>query len=146
MKVPYPFTNAHFTVEIQGLTLGGFSKVRGLEAETETQKVQEGGVNDTVYMLPGQTTYSDIVLEKGIIQTSELWTWYESVIQGQIVRHDGTITLLNTRGERVLWWDFCGAFPHAWKGPSFDAGQAEIIIEEISLAHNGLSLPQGGGR
>jgi len=141
--IQHPYTAANFLVEIDGLLLGGFSKVSGLDIETETETIQEGGVNNFTYKLPSQTSYSDLVLENGIVEYSQLWPWYQGVVQGRIQRRNGSIYLLNTEGNKVFWWNFLQAFPHSWKGPSFDASQASVAIQQISLAHHGLSEAQG---
>lgn len=142
----YPFTNARFIVEIQGLTLGGFSRVDGLDIKTETLAVQEGGVNYVTWQLPAQTSYSDLVMENGIADKSQLWPWYEDVINGRIVRRNGTIYLLNSLGEKAMSWNFFEAFPHSWKGPGLDASQAMVAVQSITFAHHGISMPLMGGR
>ena len=139
----YPYTNARFIVEIEGLVLGGFSKVSGLDIQTELEPVKEGGVNYTTWQLPGQTSFTDIVLENGIADYSQLWPWYFDVINGKITRRNGTIYLVDNLGNKSIWWDFLDAFPHNWKGPTFDASQASVAVQEITLAHHGLSAPQG---
>ena len=39
-----PYLGFRFLVEIEGLIVGGFSEVSGLQAETEFEEVREGGV------------------------------------------------------------------------------------------------------
>jgi phage tail-like protein len=39
-----PYLSFRFLVEIQGLIVGGFSEVAGLQAETETEDIQEGAL------------------------------------------------------------------------------------------------------
>jgi phage tail-like protein len=47
-----PYLSFRFLVEIQGLIVGRFSEVFGLQAETEIESITEGGVNDYVPKLP----------------------------------------------------------------------------------------------
>ena len=51
-----PYLSVNFLVEIEGLVVGGFSKVDGLESTIETQDYVEGGRNDFVHkILKGQS-------------------------------------------------------------------------------------------
>ena len=49
-----PYLTFNFAVEIEGLLVGGFTEVSGLESEIEVEEYREGGVNGFVHKLPGQ--------------------------------------------------------------------------------------------
>ncbi|MBI1773062.1 MAG: phage tail protein [Burkholderiales bacterium] len=133
-----PFKAYNFFVEVEGILVGGFSSVEGLESRTEVKTVRQGGVNDTEYKLPGQMTYSDIVLKAGITALDPMWLWYQSTLQGQIKRKNGSIYILDDSGLPSVWWDFFNAWPISWQGPSLDAGQNMIATQSFTLAHEGI--------
>ncbi|MFD0676903.1 MULTISPECIES: phage tail protein [unclassified Paenibacillus] len=127
-----------FIVELDGLLVGGFSEVTGLQAETEVMPYNEGGVNDYVHYLPKQTKYQRIVLKRGITQASELWDWYEGVISGKIKRKSGSIILNNPAGKEICRWNFFESYPVKWIGPEMNASSTGVAIEAIEIVHKGL--------
>ena len=136
-----PFPTYNFAVEIEGLLVGGFTEVSGLDSQIEVDDHHEGGVNDHVHRLPGQTTYSNLELKHGLTAISTLWNWYHNVTRGVIERKNGTIMLLDPQQIPVMWWNFRNAIPVRWSGPTFDASSDQVGFESIELAHEGLTLP-----
>ncbi len=127
-----------FRIELEGLDVAGFSEVSGLSAETEIEEIAEGGLNQYVHRLPGRTKLQPIILKRGITTTNELWEWYESVVEGRIVRRSGSIILYDERDEEFRRWNFYEAYPSKWSGPELNASSSEVAIESIELVHNGF--------
>ena len=48
-----PYMSFNFFVEIEGLIVGAFTEVSGLQVETQVHDYQEGGQNEYVHRLPG---------------------------------------------------------------------------------------------
>jgi phage tail-like protein len=137
-----PYHAHNFLVEIEGLVVGGFTKVDGLESTIETQDVTEGGVNGYVHKVLKGTTHPPLVLQHGLTDVDVLWSWYERTSRGVIKRKNGTITLLDRQRLPVMWWNFADALPVKWAGPSFDASNdSTVAIERFELVHRGLSKP-----
>ena len=136
-----PYQAFNFAVEIEGLLVGGFSSVSGLESEVEVEEYREGGVNGFVHKLPGRTSYANLVLSHGLTSASTLWDWYYNTTLGVIQRRNGTIMLLDSRQIPVMWWNFRNALPVRWSGPAFTATSDEIAVESLELAHEGLTKP-----
>ncbi len=137
-----PYHAHNFLVEIEGLVVGGFSRVDGLESAIETQDVIEGGVNGYVHKVLKGTTHPPLVLQHGLTDVDVLWSWYERTRRGVIKRRNGTITLLDRQRQPVMAWNFADALPVKWAGPSFDASNdSTVAIERLELVHRGLSKP-----
>jgi phage tail-like protein len=136
-----PHMAFNFAVEIEGLLVGGFTEVSGLESEIETETYEEGGVNDYIHHLPRQTTHANLILKHGLTDISSLWNWYYNATQGIIQRKNGTIMLLDRQQIPVMWWNFCNALPVKWTGPEFEAGSESVAFESIEMVHEGLSKP-----
>jgi len=129
-------------VEIEGLVVGGFSEVSGLQVETVVETYREGGVNEYEHKLAGPTRYpANLVLKHGLTDIETLWSWHQDVIQGQITRKNGTIYLLDRQRLPAMWWDFTGAYPVKWSGPELRADGNTVAVETVELAHRGLSKP-----
>jgi phage tail-like protein len=137
-----PYQTFNFLIEIEGILAGGFSECSGLQVETEFFDYREGGLNDYVHRFAGPTKYPPLILKHGLTQIDGLWVWHQEVVQGQIVRHSGTIYLLDKKRIPVMWWDFKEAFPVKWTGPDLRADSGNVAIESVELAHRGLSRPQ----
>lgn len=136
-----PYMAFNFVVEIEGLLVGGFTQVSGLESDVAVAEHEEGGVNDFVHKFPGRTTYANLVLAHGLTDISTLWNWYYNVTQGIIERKNGTIMLLDHRQIPAMYWNFRNAFPVKWSGPEFDASSQDVAVESIELVHEGLVKP-----
>jgi len=125
---------------------GGFSECSGLEATLEVEDYREGGRNDTVLKFPTRVTWSSIRLRRGMALTDELWQWHNGFVQGLGARRDGIVVLQNDLHIPVKGWAFTRGLPVKWTGPSLDAAQSRVAIEELDIAHEGLELlPIGGG-
>jgi phage tail-like protein len=127
-----------FKVELDGLLVGGFSEVTGIQSETEVMEYPEGGLNTHVHILPKQTKYSRIVLKRGITQSSELWDWYDGVAGGTIKRKSGSVILHNHAAKEICRWNFFEAYPVKWHGPDLNATSGNVAVESIEIVHNGL--------
>jgi phage tail-like protein len=138
MGKSYPYLSFRFLVEIQGLIVGGFSEVSGLQAETEVESIEEGGVNDYVHKLPKKTKYPNIILKKGMTDSDALWKWYKDVVDGKITRKSGYIILVDDEGKEKWRWNFIEAFPVKWTGPELKADSNTVAFESVEIAHNGI--------
>jgi len=139
-----PFTGFNFAVEIEGLIVGGFTSVEGLESELRTIEYREGGVNGYVHRLPDGANTSTIVLRHGLTANISLWSWFDNTVRGAVQRRNGTIALLDRQGVPLVWWNFRRALPVRWSGPALAADSDAIAVESIELAHEGLSMPLAG--
>lgn len=137
-----PYAAFNFFVEIEGLIIGGFSEVNGLQVETVVEDYQEGGQNEYVHKLPGPARYpSNLVLKRGLTDIETFWSWHQDVIAGTIRRKNGTIYLLDGQGLPAMWWDFKQAYPVKWSGPDLKADSNAVAVETIELVHRGISKP-----
>jgi phage tail-like protein len=127
-----------FLVELDGLIVGGFSEVTGMKSEIEVKPYWEGGLNTHPHYMVQHTKYPNIVLKRGITNSSELWDWYNGAVQGKIKRKNGSILLYNLEGKEMCRWEFTDAFPVKWNGPDLNAATANVAIESIELVHGGL--------
>jgi len=135
-----PYLGFNFLVEIDGLVVGAFSEVGGLQAELEFETIREGGQNGFQYKLPGALKYpSNLTLKRGMTDSEALWSWYQDVGNGIVERRSGSIVLRDAAGDEKWRWNFNDAYPVKWTGPTLKAGSGEIAFETLELAHHGLT-------
>jgi phage tail-like protein len=135
-----PFRAFNFLVELDGITQASFAECSGLGAKTEIIEMREGGDPTTVYKLPGKMTYTDITLKWGMTDSTELWAWRQQIIDGTVVRKNGSIVVYDLSNHtEVARWNFVNAWPADWQGPSFNAKGTDVAIETLVLAHEGIT-------
>lgn len=132
-----PYHGFRYVVELEGLLVGGFSRVKGLVRETKFETFREGGVNDFEYKLASLTSFGNLILERGLI-ASVLWDWQDEVVNGRIKRRKITIALRDETNAEVWRWHADGAIPAKWSVTDFDASSSQVIIESVEFAHHGL--------
>lgn len=82
-----PIRNFRFLVtflphkKITGLTFAptvGFTSVSGLSVTTESIPYREGGYNTSVHQIPGQSTFSPVTFQRGVVLgTKQHWDWMQ---------------------------------------------------------------------
>jgi phage tail-like protein len=134
-----PLRNFNFLVELDGIAQGSFTECTGLGSTTEVVEHREGGNNTTPYKLPGKTTYTDITLKWGVTASRELWNWRQQIVDGVIVRKNGSIVVFDqTNKVEVARWNFVEAWPSKWEGPGLNAKGTDVAIDTLVLAHEGI--------
>jgi phage tail-like protein len=134
-----PYVAFNFKVEIEGLTVGGFTEVTGLSGNLELESYVEGGVSHCVHHFPTQMSYPKLALIRGLTERDDLWKWYEDATRGKIRLLNGTIILNDTKQSKLLAWNFKKAYPVSWEGPHLHASSGEVIaFEKMELVHRGV--------
>jgi phage tail-like protein len=110
-----PFRGSRFLLEIDGITLAGFSEVTIPDSSADPIEFREGNEGPTVRKIPGLVKYSNISLKRGITTSTELFEWYKQVIDGKFkkIRRNISIILLDELGSEANRWNFVGAWPRA---------------------------------
>ena len=138
-----PYLNYNFKLEIDGIQRAGFRECSGLDATTAPVAYREGDEKVfTSRKLPGQVTYSNISLKWGITDDHSFYDWAKKFIDGKGTvseRKHGSIVLMDTAGEEKLRWNFVFGWITKWAAPSFNATANEVAIENVEIAHEGLS-------
>lgn len=137
----HPYAGFNFRVEIDGIATSSFAEVCGLGSETAVIEYRTGGAHTNMSLkLPGLTTFTNIVLKRGITRDTALWQWRKSIVDGNLDRRNGRIVMLDETHNPVLSWSFRNAWPCKLTGPCLDASSNEVAIETLELAHEGLEL------
>lgn len=133
------------------LSSAGFSEISGLDATMDVETYDAGGYNSASLKFPGRIKWANLVFKRGVLawrdpsDTSDFWTWLQSYLDGNGIRKDGTITLQNEAGEAALTWGWQRGLPVKWTGATMNASTSQVAIEQLEIAHEGLTLVQSGG-
>lgn len=136
-----PLVSSWFGVEFQGEVVGAFRECSGLGSENEVVEYKASGPKGeyVIKKVPGRLKWNNITLKRGITDAMDMWKWRKLVEQGKIedARKNGTITMYNQQGDAVAKWNFINAWPSKLSGPSANASNNEVAIEELELTHEG---------
>jgi phage tail-like protein len=127
------------TAAVEATVTGGFTECSGLEMTMQPEEHKEGG-SMTILRFPQRVTWTNVRLKRGVTVSDDLWNWYFAYLQGKGTRRDGIITLQNELHIPFKAWRFKRGIPVKWSGPSMNAGESRVAVEEIEIAHEGLEL------
>ena len=99
-----PYKNYPFRVEIDGLASSGFAEISGLSAEADVIEYREGADVTSMRKLPGLITYANVTLKCRLTTSRELFDWWMTVVNGNVVRRNVVIVLLDDDHKEVLRW------------------------------------------
>lgn len=140
-----PPTANRFLFEVDGVEIGVFSEVTGLEVTVATVEIREGGQNGFAHQVPGRMTWPHLVFRRGITQSDALFAWLsKSSGEGyagndnKLTRSTGAVTAVTQTGQRLRSWEFQDVFAVRWKGPDFQVGSSSPLEEELEVAHHGF--------
>lgn len=155
MAYDYPISNFHFRVafeipsnmtakfEKQDVRFSGgdiaFQAVSGLDIKIEMESIKEGGENHFEHKLPTRTSYSNLVLKRGvgIPVKSGLTDWCKKAFEQSIyLPLNMLVVLLDEKHEPLLHWNVQHAWPVNWKIGELNAEKGEVLIETIEICYN----------
>lgn len=135
-----------FLFEVDGVSIGTFGEVYGLEVHVAVTAYAEGGENGFVHQLPGRMTWPNIILRRGVTDSDALFAWVNKTSgsgfasqKNKLTRSTGAITAIGGNGKRLRAWELQGVFAVRWSGPSFSVDSDRGLSEEIELAHHGFT-------
>jgi phage tail-like protein len=141
-----------FIFEVDGVEMGIFSEVTGLEVTVSTHEIHEGGQNSFVHKVPGRMTWPNLVFRRGVTQSDNLFEWLQkSSGEGfagagnKLTRVTGAVTAVDPTGTRLRAWEFSDVYPVRWKGPEFRVDNNVALEEELEVAHHGFRTKTLGG-
>jgi len=140
---------------------GGFTSVTGLAISTQSIPYREGGYNTTIHQIPGMTTFSPVTLQRGTLTTNtQGLRWMRrlfaaasgegiAIASGQEYRCDVTIYVLDHPAIVQDTTDLASIakmkfkIRNAWittlQYSDLNAGDQNILFEQMTLVHEGLS-------
>ena len=136
-----PYGNFNFVVDLGGGETGGFSEVTLPEAAVDVIEYREGAdKHSAVRKLPGRVRYGNLVLRRGVTGATDLYDWWRAVRDGGLDRRNVTVVLQNDAREPVLAWRVRNAWPVRYACSPLRGDGAEVVVETLELAHEGVEL------
>lgn len=139
-----PFSAFDFLVNITAKDLAieaGFAECSGLEISLKPFTLTEGGNPTRQIHLPGDLSYGQVTLKRGLTTNTGLWDWFEkattSVMQAPYkqLQADVSIEVKSSDGTKSVIYGLYNCHPVRLKAPPLDAAKGGIAIEELQLAY-----------
>jgi len=139
-----PLGNHRFRLEIDGVTVAGFSEVAIGSTTTDLIEYREGNEPSAVRKLPGLTRYGNITLRRGVTQSMELYQWHKAVAQGQIAtsRKNVAIVIQDEAGADQARFHVSAAWPIKYDPSDLSGKGNEVFIELLELVNEGIERVQ----
>jgi phage tail-like protein len=141
-KETWPIPNFHFSVKIGDSELA-CQEVSGLDTEYDVVEYRnDNSPSFSVNKMPGLKKTSDVTIKKGVFKgDSKLYDYFKEVQMNLIERKTVIISLIDSDHKTPLFvWTLTNAFPKKITGASLNAKTSDAAIEEIVLAHEGLTM------
>lgn len=137
-------TSLFFSVELDGIQEAYFTEVEGISLKRNVVEYHEGGDNISPRYFPGHAVQSQITFSRGVITSNSLFTWlFDSIESNQRVdRKSGSIIMYNAEMEPIKRWNFRRAFPIHWKADNLTTEQTTIMIEKLTIVHEGIEMEE----
>lgn len=117
-----------------------FQSVSGIGMTLTTQPVEEDAFSNERTFLPKKTTYSNLVLERGVLLGSPLTIAIEEAFDlMQFVPIDVLVSVFNESMVPIKVWKFHKAFPVKWSISGIDANSSNVLMESIELKYRSFS-------
>lgn len=138
-----PLVSAWFGVEFQDQIKGAFRECTGLGSENEVVEYKASGPDGkyVIHKVPGRMKWNNITLKRGVTDAIDLWDWRKKVEEGDITgaRANGSIIMFNQAGDEIARWNLINAWPSKLTGPTANAQNNEVAIEELEITHEGYT-------
>jgi phage tail-like protein len=136
-----------------------------MSVATDSIPYREGGYNTTVHQIPGQTTFTPITLQRGVILgTKQNWDWVKNLfatvggsgttravdenfrcdLEIQVLSHPipaaGTSDNSSTTDHVAMRFHVYNAWPTAIAYSDLNAGDNALFVEQMTLVHEGFDV------
>lgn len=141
-EFPWPVPKFHFKATFGDKGEISFQEVSGLDTEYDIIEYRAGNsVDFSTVKIPGLRQGSDVTLRKGMFKDdTALFDYFNEVKMNTITRLTVTIQLLDEEHKPMFTWTLKNAFPMKISGTDLNVQNSEVVVEEIVLAHEGLSF------
>ncbi len=137
----------------------------GLSVTTDSIPYREGGYNTTVHQIPGQTTFTPITLQRGVILgTNQNWEWMRNMfatvaaggstrsiaqnfrcnLEVQVLSHPipsaGEEDNSSATDHVAMRFEVYNAWPTSVAYSDLNAGDNALFVEQMTLVHEGFDV------
>jgi phage tail-like protein len=134
----YDFQGSFFSLVVDGLTLGYFTKCTGISIEFDVINFKEGnGEKVIARKRAGKPKYSEVVMSRGFTQNTVLYDWFKEVVDAKDATpyKTGSIVLHDRQAKAVATFNLLNCWPSNLKVSDLSAGTDEVMVEDLTIQH-----------
>ena len=125
---------SRFSVEIEGVTIGGVHKVDGLDHEHEMVAYQDAD-DHFQRIRPGRQKVGTLVLERDWSSSTEFYDWFKTVYEGNVQRKSISVVYLTDDGGEAARVNLHDCWPKKWKLQGCNARSNGQISEANTMPY-----------
>ncbi len=123
-----------FSVTIDGVVVGGFTKAGPLKQTMGVAEQHEGGAITVVDITPTRYKTEKVTLERGGSDNDELWQWWKNQKLGIPDKRNVSIAALDSAGAVRTRWNLSLCSIVSFTAAEFDAkNETENVIEALEI-------------
>jgi phage tail-like protein len=136
--------NYAWQVEVDGVTIAQFKEASGISIEVSVIEHQENkpkGIPSNK-KLPALMKYGDITLKRGLTTDKGWWEWIKEVQEGKIdkARRNASLVSFDYEHGEKMRFNLRNVWPSKITLSPMQAGGTDVLVEEVTLVHEGLAL------
>lgn len=137
-----PYNNFVYKVDIDNVTIGGFTDVSGLSVHSDVLEYREGGSHDVTHVFQNDLSYTNATLRRGMTKHDDFVKWIRNAVSAnrEAARYDVMITMMDRQKNSTWGWKLINAYPVRWDGPSMIAGGDGFAMETLEVTYEELDF------
>ncbi len=126
---------ARFEISIDGGAVESFTELDALVSEVDTTDFLTSIDRGALKKLPGKRIPPTVTLKRGLNSSTEIWSWHEAVLFGDIASALKTCTLDmdDQNGKPVARYHLENAWPSKVEVGALKAGSSEVLMETVTI-------------
>jgi phage tail-like protein len=135
-----PLRNFRFRVEIDNISVAGFSEATIGPALLQSIDYREGTDAPHVRKLPGLAKFGNITLRRGVSDNLELYNWFRHVASGSTPtdRRSMVIVVADESGADAARFVVDNAWPVRYESSDLNAKGNDVLIETLEVVNEGI--------
>jgi len=125
---------SRFSVEIEGVTIGGVHRVDGLEHENEMVTYQDAD-DPHQRIRPGRQRVGTLTLERDWSSNTEFMDWFKKVYEGNVERKSISIVYLSDDGTESSRVNLHECWPKKWRLSGLNARASGHVSEALEIMY-----------
>lgn len=131
-----------YFVEVENELAGSFIECSGIAARREVLEIREGGLNTHVHRLPGRITYGTLTLKKGVMYSSDMWSWFDKGSVDFAVKRT-SMTIVHYSAylfAPARWYNVMDVYPVSWNVTDFSADSSSYSVDSLEVAFSTIKV------
>jgi phage tail-like protein len=131
-----PLTAARYSITIDGHEIATFSQLSAITSEVEpVEYLESSGTGVVANKLPGKRKPPTVTLRRSKNSSTELWTWQEAVLRGDLAkgRRNCSLSMFDPEGKQVAQYWLAQAWPSKLEIGAVKSGATEVLTETVTL-------------